>query len=62
VRRKVYSPDGELLYNDSWSSWYRGEHQVIHVGTKPKPPPPPPKKKKPPPPPPPPGSPPPPPF
>jgi vancomycin resistance protein YoaR len=65
VRRKVYSPGGELLYNDSWSSWYRGEHQVIHVGTKPKPKPVPPKPKKkppPPPPPPPPGSPPPPPF
>ena len=63
VRRKVYSSSGELLYNDSWSSWYRGEHQVIRVGTKPKPKaPPPPKKKPPPPPPPPPGSPPPPPF
>ena len=35
VRRKVYSPSGELLYNDSWSSFYRGEHQVIRVGTKP---------------------------
>jgi vancomycin resistance protein YoaR len=38
VRRKVYSPSGELLYDDSWSSSYRGEHQVIHVGTKPRPP------------------------
>ena len=37
VRRKVYSSSGELLYNDSWSSFYRGEHQVIRVGTKPKP-------------------------
>jgi vancomycin resistance protein YoaR len=62
VRRKVYSPTGELLYNDSWSSWYRGEAQVLRVGTKPKPKPAPPKPKKKPPPPPPPGSPPPPPF
>jgi vancomycin resistance protein YoaR len=38
VRRKVYSPSGELLYEDSWSSYYRGEHQVIHVGAKPRPP------------------------
>jgi vancomycin resistance protein YoaR len=56
VRRKVYSASGKLLYDDSWSSWYRGEHQVIRVGTKPKPPGPdrgPKKKPKPPPPPPP---------
>ena len=38
VRRKVYSASGELLYDDSWSSFYRGEHRVIHVGTKPRPP------------------------
>ena len=38
VRRKVYSPSGTLLYDDSWSSYYRGEHQVVHVGTKPRPP------------------------
>jgi vancomycin resistance protein YoaR len=54
VRRKVYSPSGKLLYDDSWSSYYRGEHQVILVGTKPRPPSPErgPKKKPPPPPPP----------
>jgi vancomycin resistance protein YoaR len=64
VRRKVYSSTGELLYNDSWSSWYRGEAQFVRVGTKPmpKPVPPKPKPKKKPPPPPPPGSPPPPPL
>jgi vancomycin resistance protein YoaR len=64
VRRKVYSPTGKLLYDDTWSSYYRGEHQVIHVGAKPRPPGPDrgPKKKPPkPPPPPPPGEPPPPP-
>ena len=63
VRRKVYNSGGELLYNDSWSSWYRGEAQVVHVGTKPRPAPPTPKPevKKPKPPPPPPAEPPPPP-
>src|SRR4029453_12722092 len=48
VRRKVFSPEGKLLYEDKWSAFYRGEYQVIHVGTKqrPKPPPTPPKKNK----------------
>jgi vancomycin resistance protein YoaR len=48
VERKVYSVGGKLLYDDKWSSSYRGEYQVIHVGTKqrPKPPPAPVKKKK----------------
>jgi vancomycin resistance protein YoaR len=48
VRRKVFSAGGKLLYDDKWSSFYRGEYRVIHVGTKPKPKPPPapPKKKK----------------
>jgi vancomycin resistance protein YoaR len=56
VQRKVYSPGGKLLYEDNWSSSYRGEYQVVRVGTKPKPKPPalPKKKKKVPPPPPPP--------
>jgi vancomycin resistance protein YoaR len=52
VRRKVYSASGKLLYDDSWSSYYRGEHEVIHVGTKPRPPAPKEKPKPPPPPPP----------
>ena len=47
VRRKVYSAGGKLLYDDEWSSSYRGEYRVINAGTKPKPKPPaPPKKKK----------------
>jgi vancomycin resistance protein YoaR len=37
VQRKVYSAGGKLLYDDKWSSWYRGEARVIRVGTKPKP-------------------------
>jgi vancomycin resistance protein YoaR len=64
VERKVYSAGGKLLYDDKWSSSYRGEYQLINVGTKPKPKLPPPVKKKkkvPPPPPPPPTEPPPPP-
>jgi vancomycin resistance protein YoaR len=46
VQRKVFSAEGELLYEDKWSSWYRGEYRVIRVGTKPKPKPPAPPKKK----------------
>jgi vancomycin resistance protein YoaR len=37
VRRRVYDAEGELLYDDTWSSAYRGEKRIIHVGTKPKP-------------------------
>jgi vancomycin resistance protein YoaR len=36
--RKVYSAKGRLLYDDHWSSHYRGEYRVIRVGTKKKPP------------------------
>jgi vancomycin resistance protein YoaR len=46
VERKVYSAGGKLLYDDKWSSSYRGEYQVVNVGTKPKPKLPPPVKKK----------------
>jgi vancomycin resistance protein YoaR len=46
VRRKVFSADGKLLYDDRWSSSYRGEPTVIHYGTKPRPKPPPPPAKK----------------
>ncbi len=45
VRRKVFAPGGKLLYDDKWSSWYRGEYRVINVGTKERPKPPPVKKK-----------------
>jgi vancomycin resistance protein YoaR len=42
VERKVYSATGKLLYDDHWSSHYRGDYRIVRVGTK-KPP-----KKKPP--------------
>ncbi|HEX7255001.1 MAG TPA: VanW family protein [Gaiellaceae bacterium] len=59
VTRRVYTKDGKLLYDTTWSSSYRAEPTVVRYGTKPRPkaPPPPPEekpKKKPPPPPPPP--------
>ncbi len=37
VRRRVYSATGNLLYDNTWYSSYRGEKKVILVGTKPKP-------------------------
>jgi vancomycin resistance protein YoaR len=37
VHRKVYTADGKLLYDNYWSSSYRGEKRVILIGTKPKP-------------------------
>jgi vancomycin resistance protein YoaR len=37
VRRLVYAPSGELLYDDVWYSSYRGEKKIVLVGTKPKP-------------------------
>jgi vancomycin resistance protein YoaR len=37
VRRRVYSREGRLLYDNVWSSSYRAEPRVIRVGTKPKP-------------------------
>jgi vancomycin resistance protein YoaR len=42
VRRLVYS-GGKVLYDNTWSSSYRGEDRVVRVGTKPRPQP---KKKK----------------
>jgi vancomycin resistance protein YoaR len=56
VTRRVYTKNGKLLYDTTWSSWYRSEPKIVRYGTKkrPEPPPPPPKKKKNPPPPPPP--------
>jgi len=48
VRRRVYTANGRLLYDNTWYSSYRGEPRVVRVGTKhrpkPKPPPPPPHK------------------
>jgi vancomycin resistance protein YoaR len=34
VRRKVFSPTGKLLYDATWYSSYRGEYQIVRVGTK----------------------------
>ena len=56
VTRKVYTSEGKLLYDTTWSSYYRAEPTVVRYGTKKRPAPPPepkPKKKIPPPPPPP---------
>jgi hypothetical protein len=44
VERKVYDSRGRLLYDDHWSSHYRGDYRIVRVGTK-KPPPPPVKPK-----------------
>ncbi len=56
VTRRVYSRNGKLLSETTWSSFYRAEPNVYRYGTKPRPkePPPKPKDKNPPPPPPPP--------
>jgi vancomycin resistance protein YoaR len=37
VRRRVYDPDGKLLYDTTFFSSYRGEAALVRVGTKPKP-------------------------
>jgi uncharacterized protein YabE (DUF348 family) len=34
VHRRVYSEDGKLLYDDVWYSSYRGEKEIVRVGTK----------------------------
>jgi vancomycin resistance protein YoaR len=34
VTRKVYLPSGELLYDETWSTSYRGEKRVVRIGTK----------------------------
>ena len=46
VRRRVYTADGQLLYDHTWYSSYRAEPRVIRVGTKTKPKPEPTAKKK----------------
>ena len=43
VRRLVYAPSGELLYDTTWRSYYVGEPTIVRIGTK-KPPPAKPKK------------------
>jgi vancomycin resistance protein YoaR len=37
--RKVYGAKGKLLYDDHWSSHYRGDYRIVRVGTKKKKPP-----------------------
>jgi vancomycin resistance protein YoaR len=37
VTRTVYSSDGTLISEETWSTSYRGETRVVRVGTKPKP-------------------------
>lgn len=37
VQRTVYAADGSVLYDETWSTSYRGEYRVLRVGTKPKP-------------------------
>ena len=34
VERKVYDRGGKLLYDDHWSSHYRGEYRIVRVGSK----------------------------
>ena len=37
VTRRVYAPDGTLMYDTSWGSYYVGEPTVVRIGTKPRP-------------------------
>ena len=37
VTRRVYAPDGTLMYDTTWSSYYVGEPTVVRLGTKPRP-------------------------
>jgi vancomycin resistance protein YoaR len=37
VRRLVYSPNGELLYDSTWRSYYVSEPMLVRVGTKERP-------------------------
>jgi vancomycin resistance protein YoaR len=37
VTRRVYRPDGTLLYNTTWHSYYVGEPTVVRIGTTPRP-------------------------
>ncbi len=37
VTRRVYEPDGTLLYDTTWRSYYVGEPTVVRLGTKPRP-------------------------
>jgi vancomycin resistance protein YoaR len=37
VTRRVYAPDGTLMYDTTWSSYYVGEPTVVRLGKKPRP-------------------------
>ena len=37
VTRRVYAPDGTLMYDTNWGSYYVGEPTVVRIGTKPRP-------------------------
>jgi vancomycin resistance protein YoaR len=37
VRRRVFAPDGKLMYDTTWRSYYVGEPTIVRVGTKPRP-------------------------
>ena len=37
VTRTVYNEEGEVIYDETWNTSYRGEYRVIRVGTKPPP-------------------------
>ncbi len=37
VRRQVFAPDGTLMYDTTWHSYYVGEPTIVYFGTKPKP-------------------------
>ncbi len=37
VRRRVYDAGGRLLYDTTWTSYYRAEPKIVQVGTKAKP-------------------------
>ena len=37
VVRRVYDPSGDLLYENTWASFYRSEPTLVRVGTKPRP-------------------------
>ncbi len=37
VYRRVLSADGDLLYENTWKSYYAGEPTIVRVGTKPRP-------------------------
>jgi vancomycin resistance protein YoaR len=37
VRRRVYAPDGKLMYDTTWHSYYVGEPTIVRIGTTPRP-------------------------